>query len=82
MSDLHLKVRGVALWLKTLQGQAPAIVDSAFETLLLAADRLAAQESANGASASPDKPESDEPGTLATIDGKSVDLRAPWGVRG
>lgn len=39
-ADLHLKVRGVALWIKTLRGEAPAVVDSAYETLLRAADSL------------------------------------------
>ena len=41
---LHLKVRGVALWIKSLRGQATAVVDEAFETLLLAADALSTQQ--------------------------------------
>ncbi len=42
---LHLKVRGVALWIKGLRGQAPAITEASFETLLLAADALASTDS-------------------------------------
>ena len=38
---LHLKVRSVALWLKTMPGEASTVIDAAFETLLLAADALA-----------------------------------------
>lgn len=41
--ELGLKVRGVALWLKTLRGQSPFVVNEAFETLLLAADALHAK---------------------------------------
>jgi hypothetical protein len=46
MNDLHLKVRGVALWIKTLQarGESARVVDAAFETLMLAADALGSAE--------------------------------------
>ncbi len=37
---LHLKVRGVALWIASLDGEAPGIKKSAMDTLLLAADAL------------------------------------------
>jgi hypothetical protein len=44
--ELGLKVRGVALWVKSLQGQAPVVVDAAFDTLLRAADALEAHDGA------------------------------------
>lgn len=41
-ADLHLKVRGVALWIKTVQGESPGVIAAAFATLLRAAEALAA----------------------------------------
>ncbi len=46
---LHLKVRGVALWLKTTPGESEYVIKSAFDTLLKAADELARGTTARAA---------------------------------